>query len=96
MCELKIVATVIAKSECVNEVLKSLEVVTDATRKEEGNISYVLHKDVSNPSKFIILEEWKSQAAIDFHNQTAHFQNLKKELDGRIESLVADVIQEIY
>lgn len=96
MGKLKIVATIVAKSEFVEDVLAALHTVTDATRKEEGNISYALHKDVSNNLKFIILEEWKSQAAIDFHNQTAHFLTLKKDLDGKIESLVADVIQEIY
>lgn len=96
MSELKIVATIIAKSEFVEDVLQALHTVTDATRKEDGNISYTLHKDVSNTLKFIILEEWKSQAAIDFHNQTSHFLTLKKDLDGKIESLVADVIQEIY
>ncbi|WP_369412525.1 putative quinol monooxygenase [Mesonia aestuariivivens] len=41
-------------------------------------MSYVLHQDVNNPLKIIILEEWKSQKAIDFHNQTEHFQLLKK------------------
>ena len=96
MSELKIVATIIAKSEFVEDVLAALHTVTDATRKEEGNISYVLHQDISNNLKFTILEVWKSQAAIDFHNQTAHFLTLKKDLDGKIDSLVADVIREIY
>lgn len=96
MGKLKIIATIVAKAEFADDVLNALHKVTDATRKEEGNISYTLHKDVSNNLKFIILEEWKSQEAIDIHNETSHFQALKTDLDGKIESLGVDVIKEIY
>lgn len=96
MSKLKIVATIVAKPEFTEEILKVLHTVTDATRKEEGNISYVLYKSVDNNSKFTILEEWKSQDAINYHNQTAHFLTFKKELEGKIDSLNIDVIQEIY
>lgn len=96
MGKLKIIATIVAKAEFTDDVLKALHKVTDATRKEEGNISYTLHKNTADELKFIILEEWKSQEAIDFHNQTVHFQTFKVDLDGKIESLDVDVVQEIY
>ncbi|MFT3739574.1 MAG: putative quinol monooxygenase [Breznakibacter sp.] len=94
--KLKIVATIIAKPEFKEDIVKVLHTVTDATRKEEGNISYVLHRDTDNDLKFIILEEWKSQETIDFHNKTAHFLTLKKELDEKADLLTIDVIQEVY
>ncbi|WP_215731642.1 putative quinol monooxygenase [Bizionia saleffrena] len=83
MSKLKIIATIIVKPEFKEDVLNMLQTVTDATRKEEGNISYILHQDINNSSKIIILEEWKSQEAIDFHNQTEHFVILKTELGKR-------------
>ncbi len=47
-----------------------------ASRAEEGNIEYILHKDVSKPNTYCILERWKDQAAIDEHNSTVHFTSL--------------------
>lgn len=96
MSTLKIIATITVKTEFKNEVLEMLHSVTDASRKEEGNISYVLHEDINNNAKVIILEEWKSQEAIDFHNQTEHFLLLKKELGKNAENLTIDIIRETY
>ena len=96
MSKLKIIATIIVKPEFKENVLSMLKTVTEATRKEEGNISYVLHEDINNSSKVIILEEWKSQDAIDFHNQTAHFLILKSELGKKADSLAIDIIRETY
>lgn len=44
-----------------------------ATQAEEGNISYQLFENVTSPGKFVMLEEWKDEQAIDLHNQTEHF-----------------------
>lgn len=96
MSKLKIIATILIKPEFKEEVLTMLHTVTDATRKEEGNISYVLHEDINNSSKVIILEEWKSQEAIDFHNQTEHFLILKSDLGTKADNLTIDIIRESY
>lgn len=94
--KLKIVASIIAKPEYKEEVVALLKKVTDETRKEEGNISYGICVNVSDSLKFVILEEWKSQDAIDYHNQTPHFLLLKSELSKMAESLVIDVLTEVY
>ena len=96
MSKLKIIATILVKPEFTEEVLKAMYAVVDGTRTEEGNISYVLNEDVQNKSKFTILEEWKSQEAINFHNQTPHYLTFKKEIQGKIESISVDVVREIY
>ncbi|GGG46808.1 putative quinol monooxygenase [Bizionia arctica] len=96
MSKLKIIATIIAKPKFKEDVLNMLKTVTDATRKEEGNISYILHEDINNSLKILILEEWKSQEAIDFHNQTEHFLILKNELGKKADSLAIDIIRESY
>lgn len=96
MSALRIIATIVAKAECKETILNALYEVSDATCTEEGNISYIVHVDVKNPLKFVIIEEWQSQAAINFHNQTSHFLSFKEALDGKIESLAIDVLREIY
>lgn len=96
MEELKIVATITAKAEFVDEIKQALHTVAGATRKEEGNISYVLHEDVSDMTKLVLLEVWKSQEAIDIHNASAHFSAFKVAIDGKLEGLSINVIRKIY
>ncbi|GHV69128.1 antibiotic biosynthesis monooxygenase [Bacteroidia bacterium] len=96
MAELKIVATVVAKKAFQKELEKVFRAVVDGTRKEEGNVSYELHQDVKNALKYVILEVWKSQQAIDYHNESAHFKAFVAAIDGKVEALTVDVIEKIY
>ena len=80
---LTIVATVTVKPEYKEDVLKAIQTVVDATRKESGNIFYDVFEDVKNPLKFVFIETWKSQAAIDSHNQSTHFKDFVKAVDGK-------------
>jgi len=80
---LTIVATVVVKSEYKDEVLKAIKVVVDATRKEPGCIFYDVFEDLRNPLKFVFIETWKSQAAIDSHNKAAHFNDFVKAVEGK-------------
>lgn len=96
MMELKIVAVIVAKAAYQSELEKIFHTVVDETRKEPGNVSYDLHQDISNPLKYTILEVWKSQAAIDLHNESAHFKAFVAAVDGKIDSLTVDVIRKVY
>ncbi|WP_233545678.1 putative quinol monooxygenase [Parabacteroides sp. AM08-6] len=53
------------------EVAKPL---IDATRQETGNISYNLYQSPSDPKSFIFYEEYKDDAAFDFHANSEHFK----------------------
>lgn len=96
MSELKIVAVITAKKEYQKDIEKALHNVVDGTRTEEGNVSYDLHVDIKNPLKYIIIEVWKSQEALNIHNATVHFNEFKKAIEGKIEGLDIDVIKKIY
>lgn len=96
MKELKIVAAIVLKPEYKDEVLKALYNVVDATRKEEGNVSYDLHQNVSNDLSYTILEVWKSEEAIAVHNASSHFDEFKKAIDGKISDLQIATIKQVY
>jgi quinol monooxygenase YgiN len=96
MSELKIVAVIVAKAEFRDELEKVFRQVVDETRKESGNVSYDLHQDMNNPLKYTILEVWKSQAAIDDHNNSNHFKAFVKAVEGKVDSLTVDVIKKVY
>jgi len=80
---LTIVATITVKPEYKDDVLKAIKTVVDATRKESGNISYNVFENVKNPLKFVFIEKWKSQDAIDSHNKSAHFNDFVKAVEGK-------------
>jgi quinol monooxygenase YgiN len=37
------------------------------SRQEAGNVSYAYFEDAMTPGRFFFYEEWRDQAAIDFH-----------------------------
>ncbi len=93
--ELVIVAHVTIKPEFKDDMMKAFEGVVEGTRKEAGNISYILYQDVNNPLKFTFVEIWKSQAAIEAHNSSAHFQEFAKAIDGKADLEVYTMKQKI-
>lgn len=96
MSELKIIATIVIKKEYKEELEKVFHTVVDETRKEPGNVSYALHQDTKNAQKYVILEVWKNQEAIDLHNNTPHFKSFAAAINGKIEGLEIDIVKEIY
>lgn len=94
--EFKIIATLVAKESHKDEVRSALTAVVDGTRKEAGNISYILHQDTANPLKYTIIEVWKNQAAIDSHNKSEHFLAFAQTIKDKVDSLSIDIIREIY
>ena len=80
---LTIVATVTVKPEFGEDVLKAIKTVVDATRKEPGCIFYDVFEDINNSMKFVFIEIWKSQAAIDSHFRSTHFNDFVKAVEGK-------------
>lgn len=83
--ELTIVAHVTIKPEYKDDMLKAFKDVVEGTRKEAGNVSYILHEHIDNPNKFTFVEVWKSPAAIEAHNNSAHFQKFAKAIEGKAD-----------
>jgi len=73
-------AQVFIKSEKVNDFLSFTKELIEKSRAEEGCISYTLYQDPNDKSTFLFFEEWKSQAAIDFHFATEHFKKFDEKM----------------
>jgi quinol monooxygenase YgiN len=82
---LTIVANVTVQPEFKDVLLQAFQKVVDGTRKEAGNISYNLYEDTSNPLRFTFVEIWKSQSAIDSHNNSDHFKEFAATVEGKAE-----------
>ena len=61
-----------AKRDAFKDYLKNL---VEKSRQDQGNLFYTYLIDGLDENKFMIVENWADQAAIDAHNQTAHLQD---------------------
>ena len=93
---LKIVATLTLKDAAFQaDFEKALQAVVEGTNTEEGNIAYEAHQDINNPLVYTIIEVWKSQEAINFHNGTNHFKAFFVAIDGMVDSRV-NTMKKLY
>lgn len=94
--ELTIIATIIIQPDKIQEMLPIFEAVVTGSQEEEGCISYNLYQDIADSTKFTILEEWKSQEAINFHNNTEHFKTFKEASKDKVIKSDASISELIY
>jgi quinol monooxygenase YgiN len=52
-------------------VAAALEVM-EATRAEEGSVTYTFSADLTDPGRFHLVEQWASAEAMDAHMQAPH------------------------
>jgi len=74
-------AQVFIKPEKVDAFLAATKDLIEKSRAEEGCISYSLYQDPQDKTKFLFFEEWKNQAAVDFHFETEHFKKFGETLN---------------
>jgi len=84
---IKIVATLVVKPESRAELLAVFRDLVAKSRTEAGNLRYDLHQDVQNENRFVFVETWQDQAAVDSHNASAHFQSFLQAIDGKTDSV---------
>ena len=65
-------AGVSVKPEHVEEFLKTIEPLVTASRQDEGNVSYDF--GAVSDTDFAFIERWESQALLEKHMGTEHFQ----------------------
>ncbi len=68
------------KSDCIDKFLEEVKPLVKASNEEAGCIKYELHKALGSDNIFVMVEEWKDQAAIDFHNSSEHFTTIVPRL----------------
>ncbi|TDO73573.1 quinol monooxygenase YgiN [Flavobacterium chryseum] len=69
---ISITAIIKSKQENIDEVRNIILNLVQQTRKEEACLRYDLH---TTENVFIIWEEWKDQAGLDFHNNQPYLQD---------------------
>ena len=88
-----VLAHVVTKEGKGAEFIAAAQSCIQATRQEEGNISYTLVASTENDCNFTFVEEWESQDHLNKHVKTEHFAQLGKSLS---ELSAAPLVINVY
>ena len=88
-----IVARATVKSGKEKAFLEIAKKLVEATRAEEGNVSYTLYQSPEQPTTFIFYEAYKDAAAFETHASSEHF---KAFADAITDLLDGDLLVEKF
>jgi autoinducer 2-degrading protein len=85
-----------AKEGEEDAVAAALANLTEPSRAEPGNLTYVVHRDPADPRRFVIYERYVDAAAFEAHAASQHFRLHGLE-DGipRLESRERDFLVDV-
>ena len=63
-----------AKQEHESDVADLFHILQAASRLESGCLMYVVHRHRTDSHRFFIYEQYRDDAALEAHRQSAHFQ----------------------
>lgn len=81
---LRVIATIPIKPDSIEEARAALRVLVEATRTEEGCLTYDLFESGAAAGVFVTVEEWTDQAALDAHMKTPHIAEAFSVLGGAL------------
>ncbi len=73
-----VVATLTVKPETRAELIAGATKCIAETRKEAGCITYDMHESVTDPAKFVFVEQWQSAEALVPHGASDHMRAWRK------------------
>lgn len=77
---LQVVAVIETTEEHLPKVKEALSYCALESKREEGCVSYEIYTDSKNPAKFVVLETWANDDALEAHAAKGHFLKLKELL----------------
>jgi quinol monooxygenase YgiN len=80
-----IIAKLSVKPEKVKAFTEAAKEIIEKSNKEAGCKSYQLYQDPYNSTKFIFVEEYKNQAAIDAHFASDYFKAFGPKITDMVQ-----------
>jgi quinol monooxygenase YgiN len=87
--DLRVVAVIPVSAEAVDQVRPALHTLVEATRKEDGCVSYDLFESGSAPGTFVTVECWRDAASLDAHMSMPHVAAAFAAAEGALSGAVA-------
>ncbi|WP_024955937.1 putative quinol monooxygenase [Sulfurospirillum arcachonense] len=73
--------TFIAKDGCIEDMKALLKTMVQASKDEEGCLLYDIFQLKNEPKKFIVVESWADEKALDGHKASAHYNHYKSTFE---------------
>ncbi|MCW1925878.1 antibiotic biosynthesis monooxygenase [Luteolibacter arcticus] len=64
------------KEQEIPRVLAMLPELAEKTRNEEGNLSYVIYQNESDPGQLVLHERYADADAVEAHRKSDHYQRI--------------------
>ena len=62
------------------EAVRAALAMVEATRREQGCVSYAFYGDLVDQGTFFLFEEWEGDAALAAHFQTEHMARFQQQV----------------
>ena len=95
MPQVRVVATLVARKGCDQELEKLLKGLVAQSRKDEGCVQYDLHRGIDEPRVYVFYEIWESMELLQKHSKTPHLDALQRDGAEVIESSDIKVLERI-
>jgi quinol monooxygenase YgiN len=69
--------TFIAKENCEEKMKDLLTAMVEPSKKENGCIFYEIFQYENEPNRFMAVETWRDEKALDAHKTSAHYKIYK-------------------
>lgn len=73
--------TFIAKNGSVEKMKELLKTMVEASKAEDGCLLYDIFQLKNEPKKFIVIESWRDEVALDGHKASAHYAYYKSNFE---------------
>lgn len=82
--------TFIAKEGCEDKLKELLEAMVIPSKKEKGCLNYNIYQYKENRRKFMAVETWESEEALDGHKNSEHYKVYKSKFQQYTEKKYTD------
>ncbi|MDX9743315.1 MAG: putative quinol monooxygenase [Arcobacteraceae bacterium] len=69
--------TFIAKDGCEEKMKELLSAMVIPSKAEDGSLFYEIFQYENNPKKFMAVETWRDETALDGHKKSPHYKIYK-------------------
>lgn len=76
-----------------NEVASIFSRLAAEARKEPGCLMFIVHRHKTNPARFLVYEQYRDEAALEAHRDSAHYRGYVQK---RLPALGVRVEGELY
>ena len=84
-------ALITTKPDAADIVRPAARAFMTATRTEDGCTAYQFYEDFDVPGSYIVVEQWRDQAALDAHGESAHYQEFLAAVGEQVTSVTVTV-----